>query len=84
MGLPREAITNAGRFRDGHYLTCILAICKEKPGVPNAPGFFFARSSQRRPIIIARHWAAVGGLRRASTAPFSPAIGWTEKHSPPD
>ena len=31
----------AGRCRDSHSLSCRLAICKKKPGVPNAPGFFF-------------------------------------------
>lgn len=52
--------------------------------VPKQRGFFFDGSSQRRPIILARHWAAVIGLRRVIVASFSPAIGRTAKHSPPD
>lgn len=55
-------------------------------GLPTVPKqrVFFDGSSHRLPIILARHWAAVNGLRRAIVAPFSPAIGWTAKHSPPD
>ena len=82
--LFQKSQTSLGRFMDGPFSGFRISYPKKIPERSELRDFFFAGSSQRLPICIARHWASVRGLRRAIVAPFSPAIGWTAKHSPLD